>query len=243
MNSYGGEPQEIAGEGPYLFRFRPIDKPGLRNFILTVWTTPSGEWSDRESVAQYQIGRQSAAPAEGYKSPQVHRTNFLLETYFATEPNGSGGVLLEKMGDSGYSLTVNDAGGITFAVRGDEAAGQVVSRTRVNDGAWHHVIAEADRADGSLTLYIDGRRDGSGAGVDAGTSLANAANLYVGGTPEGRCLAGRLEFVRVSLGTLADAKTTIEELYAWQFEGPFLRDWNGRRPDDGKRDAGAIERQ
>ena len=46
--------------------------------------------------------------------------------------------------------------------------------------------------------------------------------------------------MRISLGTLADAKTTIEELHAWQFDGPFLRDFLGRKPT-GRRDAGAIE--
>ena len=41
-------------------------------------------------------------------------------------------------------------------------------------------------------------------------------------------------------GVLADAKTTIDELYAWEFDGPHLRDFTGRTPH-GKRDAGAIE--
>jgi hypothetical protein len=39
---------------------------------------------------------------------------------------------------------------------------------------------------------------------------------------------------------LADAKTTIEELYAWEFSGPFLEDFMGRKPHD-RRDAGAIQ--
>jgi len=35
-------------------------------------------------------------------------------------------------------------------------------------------------------------------------------------------------------GTLADSKTTIEELYAWEFNGPFLYDFTGRpRPAEG----------
>ena len=71
-------------------------------------------------------------------------------------------------------------------------------------------------------------------------SLTNDADLYVGGAPTGRCLAGTLDFLRVALGTLADAKTTIDELYAWQFDGPFLRDFTGCAPV-GRRDAGAIE--
>jgi len=45
----------------------------------------------------------------------------------------------------------------------------------------------------------------------------------------------------VSRGTLADAQTSIEELYAWQFDGPQLRDFNGRNFTGARRDAGAIE--
>ena len=39
-----------------------------------------------------------------------------------------------------------------------------------------------------------------------------------------------------------DARTSINELYAWQFKGPHLRDFAGKKPD-GKRDAGAFEFQ
>ena len=49
--------------------------------------------------------------------------------------------------------------------------------------------------------------------------------------------------MRMARGTLADSKTTIEELYAWQFNGPFLCDFTGhKRPDDGGC-AGAIDDQ
>jgi hypothetical protein len=68
----------------------------------------------------------------------------------------------------------------------------------------------------------------------------NGSDLFVCGMPEGHCLQGTVEFLRISLGTLKDAKTDINELYAWQFDGPFLRDFAGRTPT-GKRDAGALE--
>jgi hypothetical protein len=71
--------------------------------------------------------------------------------------------------------------------------------------------------------------------------LANSGDLHVGGTPAGRCLAGAIDFLRICHGTLADARTDIEELYAWQFDGPFLRDFAGRAPR-GRRDAGALEK-
>jgi hypothetical protein len=63
----------------------------------------------------------------------------------------------------------------------------------------------------------------------------------VGGSPDGRYLDGALDFLRIAQGTLADAETTIEELYAWEFDGPHLRDFTGRKAS-GPRDAGAIDR-
>ena len=111
----------------------------------------------------------------------------------------------------------------------------------VNDGRWHHVIAEADRKAETLTIYIDGKQDAAGPGLADDASLANDADLYVGGTPRGHNLRGTIEFIRIARGTLADARTTIDELHAWQFHGPFLHDFTGRaRPDDGGA-AGAID--
>ena len=241
MNVYGGAAKDISGAGPYVFKFTPADKPDLRNFVLTAWLTPTGEWSDHGELAQYQIGKQVTAPTSGYRSPQVRGSNFLVEVYFKTAPGQREGVLIEKMRGAGYSLIVNRDGGVTFAVNTGEEAAELASLAKVNDGKWHHVIAEADRTAETLTLYVDGRKDVSGLGLGANSTLANDADVHVGGTPQGRCLAGTFEFARIALGTLADAKTTIEELYAWQFDGPFLRDWTGRVPADGKRDAGAIE--
>jgi hypothetical protein len=89
---------------------------------------------------------------------------------------------------------------------------------------------------------VDNRKDASAPGVDASVSLANDGDVFVGGTSGGRHLDGTLDFLRLAHGTLADADTTIEELYAWEFNGPFLRDFAGRKPVAVRRAAGAIER-
>jgi hypothetical protein len=88
----------------------------------------------------------------------------------------------------------------------------------------------------------DYRQDASARGIDASVSLANDGDVHVGGTPDGRYLDGTLDFLRIAQGTLADADTTIEELYAWEFDGPFLRDFAGRKPIGTRRDAGAIDK-
>lgn len=53
-------------------------------------------------------------------------------------------------------------------------------------------------------------------------------------------VAGGLAFLRIAQGTLRDAETTIGELHAWEFRGPFLSDFTGARYP-GKRDAGAFQ--
>jgi len=55
-------------------------------------------------------------------------------------------------------------------------------------------------------------------------------DLFVCETANGRCLKRIVEFVSISPGTVEDAKTYIQELYACQFDGPFLRDFMGTKP-------------
>ena len=145
------------------------------------------------------------------------------------------------MDDAGYALSVNETGGVTLLGQSDGASAGLTSRSAVNDGRWHHVIAEADRKTGRFTIYIDGKQDAVGPGLGSDASLVNGADLYVGGTPQGHNLNGAIDFLRIARGTLADAQTTIDELYAWEFNGPFLYDFTGhRRPADGGA-AGAID--
>jgi hypothetical protein len=130
---------------------------------------------------------------------------------------------------------------VAFTAAGSGQSGTIRSPGSLDVGKWHHVIAEADRKARSLTLYVDGKQVAQGSGVDGEASLATSAPVYVGGTPRGENLAATLEFLRICQGTLAEAKTTIDELYAWQFEGPQHRDFMGNAPTGAGRDAGAIE--
>jgi hypothetical protein len=173
-------------------------------------------------------------------NPDIHGSNFLIEAYFKTVPAQTDATLIQKMGESGYALRINEKGGVTLSAKSSGVITSLASRAFVNDGQWHHVMAEADRQAESFTIYVDGKRDKTGPGLGAGDNLANEADLYVAGTPEGSHLAGAIEFLRIARGTLSDAQTTIEELHAWQFDGPFLDDFTGsRRCVDGGA-AGAI---
>jgi hypothetical protein len=174
-------------------------------------------------------------------SPQIHNSNFVIEVMFKTAPGSADGTLIQKMNDAGWALVVNQSGGVTLLAKSKSGSASLASHAAINDGHSHHIIAEGDRKAGKFTLYVDGKPDSHGPGLGSEVSLANDADLYVGGTPSGHCLDGSLDFMRVARGTLADSKTTIEELYAWEFSGPFLDDFTGRRrpPDGGC--AGAID--
>ena len=176
-------------------------------------------------------------------SPQIHTSNFLIEICFRTDAGQTDAVLMQKIDGAGYVLGLNKAGGVTLAATASGKTAWLESRSAVNDGRWHHVIAEADRKARTFTVYIDGKQDAEGPGLEADLSLANDADLFVGGTPQGHDLHGAIDFMRIARGTLADSKTTIDELYAWEFNGPFLQDFTGRRrPADGGY-AGAIDEE
>ena len=135
---------------------------------------------------------------------------------------------------AGYRMDLCTTGSLVLTMKSGGVATQTASRAAINDGAWHHVIVEADRAAGHVTFYVDGAAETFD--VPLAGSLANSADLIVG-----QGFAGTLDFLRISLGTLADAQTTIEELRAWEFNGPFLRDFAGHGIQGARRDAGALE--
>lgn len=181
--------------------------------------------------------REFTFEGDDLRSPEVHAGNFLIEVYFKAD---SDGWLIGKEQGTGYSLRLRDGRAVFRVVGEGGAKAELISRARLADGGWRHLIAEADRDAQTLTLYVDGTLDRTGQGIGR-VSLANAGDLYVGGRPDGDHLSGVLEFMRIAHGTLADAHTTIEELYAWQFDGPALRDMRGVAPKGQGRDAGAIE--
>lgn len=173
-------------------------------------------------------------------NPQIHNSNFLIEVYFKTARGFKDGVLVQKFDENGYALLLNRKGGIMLSTYTSGKELGLTSRRAVNDGSWHHVIGEADRKARTFTIYIDGKQEATGPGVGTDVSLANNADLYVGGTPKGSYLNGAIDFMRIARGTLEDSKTTIEELYGWEFHGPFLDDFTGRRRAADGGCAGAI---
>lgn len=228
--------------------------PAKRQFARVPHAEMMQPFSFRERrVSRHEDGGPEPVTLEGaaLRNLEVRDSNLLIEAYFRTEPGHTGGVIVEKHLGTGYGLTVGSTGGLRFQVDGAVSATNATARpttsasvegkVHVNDGGWHHALVEADRKARRLTIYVDGRVDATAPGPDESESLANPGDVHVGGTPEGRYLNGALDFLRIAQGTLADADTTIEELVAWEFDGPFLRDFTGRKPTSLTRSAGALE--
>jgi len=176
----------------------------------------------------------------------MEKNNFLLEVYFKTTPGHTTGIIVGKSSTEGYVLDVDPHGKARLRLRsGGADVAKRSSAAAINDGTWHHVIAEVDRSvPQGIRLYVDGKlSNGAFEGTMPNGSLSNTGDLVVGGDPKSNAyLSGTIDFLRISRGTLADAKTTIEELYDWQFvNGPQHFDFEGTEIKDNKRDAGAFE--
>ncbi|MEN8193208.1 MAG: LamG-like jellyroll fold domain-containing protein [Bacteroidota bacterium] len=177
---------------------------------------------------------------ESIPSPNPNNGNFLIELYFKT--SGSSGTLISKMDSVGYEINLTKEGKISFIAQDRIEKAELISlKENINDNNWHHLITEIDRTQNKLRIYIDGKLDGEETlDLLSDVSLSNSADFYVGKGSKGFCKV-TVDFLRIAKGTLADAYTTIDELYKWQFDGPFLKDFTGNTIEDGKRDAGAIE--
>jgi concanavalin A-like lectin/glucanase superfamily protein len=203
--------------------------------------------ADMKSDYTYPRGRGGETvtyPGSKRRTLDMGTNNFLIEVVFRTEP-GKGGTLVSKMGDGGYYLEVLPNGMISLQLRATDGNGSALSvGTEIGgDGKWHHVIAEVDRVGRRLRVHLDGKKQGDGPmTLKPDASLSNTADFMVGRGADGSFFTGELDFLRVSRGTLADARTSIGELYDWQFNGPALKDFVGNAPTDGRRDAGAMER-
>ena len=110
-------------------------------------------------------------------SPDIEQTSFLIEAYFQTAPGHTGGVLVAKMDEqAGYQLSINKAGGATLSLKAGSAAGQLPCGAKVNDGKWHHLIAEVDRPAKKGAIYVNGQLAAEGA-VDLATGRSPTAGF------------------------------------------------------------------
>lgn len=182
-------------------------------------------------------GVKQVAQSKDLANPEFDTQNLFIEVYLQPQKNQGAAVIVGKLAESGYQLALNRAGGVTLTLVSAGQKAALASGVKIADGKWHHILAEVDRASGQASIYTDGRLSVTGKlNLAAGASLSNTADLVVG-----KGFAGCLEYLRIARSTLSDSRTSIEELYDWEFDGPFLRDFSGREVTGKCRDAGAFE--
>ncbi len=198
-------------------------------------------YSAKIKIKRKKVKKNFTVQGPDLKNMDIHNGNFLIEAFLQLHNNDTGVLVRKSDGKTGYELSVVSGGKVQLEVlQGGNRAARV-STVSIADGKWHHVIAEVDRKQKSIALYINGKVANSAQdGQVPASSLSNNGDFLVGGGPGLNGLSCSLDFLRFARGTLADAKTDIAELFAWQFRGPHYRDFTGREPT-GKRDAGAIE--
>jgi hypothetical protein len=169
--------------------------------------------------------------------------NFLIEAVIAPTEGHTGGGIVAKLQRRGYYLAIDEHGMVKLTVDFGDTECSRTSSVRINDGGWHHVIAEVDRSSPKgIRIFVDGvSTDGRWSGnMNHTDSLSNNADFNVGRQGDSY-FSGQIDFLRVAKGSLADAETSIEQLYEWEFNGPFLKDFLGNSPAGQGRDAGAVE--
>lgn len=191
-------------------------------------------------------GQSGTYPGEKRVSLDAGNQNFLIEVVFKTSENHTGGTLVSKGTDQhGYHLAIDENGKIQLRLGFGEGQYVATGLKAVNDDKWHHLVAEVDRKNGNVSIYVDGKlSEINKQGVlPKFASLRNQGDFTVGrlSMEETNYFHGSIDFLRLSQGSLEDAETTIEELYEWEFDGPFLKDFYGNKPTGKSRDIGALE--
>lgn len=227
-------PDASAGK-TFSFRLKPGMHEGLDSYSLLVGLSPDGSWKDVSGSVSVKIPLikpdAAAVPAEFPSPYDTGGCGFIVEAVFRTGDTRSKSSIVSCIGERGYELGFDGSGQLAFRVKADAEA---AVRAPVSTSEWTHAIAECDREAGMLRIYLNGRLTAEKK-MDISGSAAHSGSLSAG-----KGFTGSLEFLRIALGTLKDSHTTIEELYAWEFDGPFLRDFTGRKSSAG-RPAGAVD--
>jgi len=67
------------------------------------------------------VSEQRRVSGADLTDPQIHTSNLLIEAHFRTAPGQKDGTLIQKLDGAGYSLRVNEAGGVTVAAQADRS--------------------------------------------------------------------------------------------------------------------------
>ena len=150
-----------------------------------------------------------------------------------------------------FWIKSNVSGNLNFQLHDADGGASAYGFGLTGNGQWTRI--DAPRADFHIPAWSSGAPNWSTVSEFRVTPYGNSSyvNAYLivdelaveevsGGSGVGY-FKGSVDYLRLAKGTLEDAETTIEELYEWQFNGPFLKDFFGNEPTGKRRDVGAIE--
>ena len=204
---------------------------GAASYNLLPYLSPDGNWNTKTQNAYASVGIAAPDPrtaSDSRWSVNILESNLLIDLHLKTDD--ADGTIVSKMKDGvGYELVLAD-GELVFRVGTDkgDTASVAIATGGLADGQWQHILAELDRDNGKLNLFLNGGGPSVSVGLDkfAG-SLGNQADFLVGGGPDRQPLAATFDFLRVAASSLAESRTTAEAIHAWQFDGPQYRDFAG----------------
>jgi hypothetical protein len=194
------------------------------NFVpgtLENWTSGALKLNGRDQFLT--IANSTLTGNDKARTVSMDTNNFLIEAVIQT--SAVTGTLVSKAdARTGYVLDLL-GGKPRLRLMSGGSTSTTVAAQAVNNGKWQHIVAEVDRKNG-VALYVNGKKvSAQTMGTMPSGSLVNGADFMVGGGTGQIGFAGSFDFLRLSRGTLADAHTTIGELYAWQFRGPQHADF------------------
>ncbi|MFW5864002.1 MAG: LamG domain-containing protein, partial [bacterium] len=255
LGDYVAGPEETWAKGAMVFdgkRFGSYPDSELRKDYVIPLSRFKGKHKDRiPDEKPFEVVNPND-PENGYvrypvemrKTLRITTENLLVEANLKVDSGQTKGCILSKHdGKAGYRLYVNADGKAEFQISSGGRNNSVVTAAAINDGKWHHVLAELDRETGRMTIYLDGKESAEAkAAIPATASLDAQSDFLVGKAhDDSMFLRGAIDFMRVCQGTLEDANTDIAELYEWQTNGPWKYDFAGNPPKGKARDAGALE--
>jgi len=209
--------------------YKDVPTPNLIGTGLTADHYSVGELEDWVPAA-LTLPRGKVLSAE-LKIPASDTTpkGFVLEVYAKVKP-GARGPFISSEDPAGFVLSFTGAGALRFSFGGvnvDCAEDVAVDQLK-------HIFVEYDGGEKILRIYVDGKLAGS-APCEKPPTFETETVIVVGGV-----LEATYEFLRVGLASLAQSYTTIDELRAWQTNGPHLHDFTGK-PFSANRPSGAMD--
>ncbi len=188
-----------------------------------------------DGTYDYKVGGKEIAKQYAGKNRQtldMTDNSFLIELVCRIDEQG--GVLLSKQNQTaGYQLAVDPSGELRLTLKAQYQIYHVNTAEPLPQSTWMHVLIEVERGNRNrVRMYVDSVPVALVGHLDTlpiDATLANEGDFWVGCDGQASYFKGALDYLRIARTTLTDSLTSIDELSKWQFDGPFLRDFAGRR--------------